>query len=144
MLANEHAMLMPHAEVESILQQRSIYPTRQRVLIASLLLARNQHITADSLQLQLQQQGLLVSKATVYNTLGLFVEKGLITELFIDARHVYYDSNNRHHHHFYNVDTGELTDIEQDILPLYSGFPTPEGTELEELQVIVRVKNRHS
>jgi Fur family iron response transcriptional regulator len=142
MLVDEQTNLMDRAEVEAILQQRSIYPTRQRVLIASLLLAQNQHITADGLQLQLQRQGLLVSKATVYNTLGLFVEKGLITELFIDARHVYYDSNNSHHHHFYNIDTGELTDISEDLEPRFNSTRLPEGTRLENVDIVIKIRNQ--
>ena len=52
------------------------------------------------------------SKATVYNTLNLFLRKKLIREVIVDPSKVFYDPNPDPHHHFYNVDTGELTDID--------------------------------
>ena len=55
--------------------------------------------------------GSRVSKATVYNTLNLFCERGLLRTVDVDPSRQYYDSSIESHHHFYNVDTGELIDI---------------------------------
>lgn len=94
--------------IENMLRQYGVYPTQQRMAIARVLFAQQQHVTADQLHSRLQEHGSKVSKATVYNTLGLFATNGLLNEIFIDPNHVYYDSNNSHHHHFYNVDTGQI------------------------------------
>ena len=56
------------------------------------------------------------SKATVYNTLGLFAKKGLVREVIVDPSKIFYDSNVSRHFHFFNTDTGMLTDIPVDAI----------------------------
>lgn len=130
------------AEIEAILRDHQVYPTAQRMAIAKILFARHQHVTADQLHTRLKQGGFLVSKATVYNTLALFVENGLLFEIFIDPSCVYYDSNIAHHHHFYNVDTGELTDIAEDLAPRFNNANLPEGTQFEDVDIVIRIRNQ--
>jgi Fur family iron response transcriptional regulator len=110
--------------------------------IARILFARHQHITAEQLHTQLKQESVQVSKATVYNTLGQFVSRGLLAEIFIDSACVYYDSNIGHHHHFYNVDTGEITDIAEDLAPRFNSANLPEGTVFEDVDIVIRVRNQ--
>ena len=83
-----------------------------------------------------------VSKATIYNTLGLFASKGLLREVIVDPSRVFYDSNTGHHHHFFNVDSGTLSDIQADQLPIGDLPSLPEGTEVDGVDVIVRVRNQ--
>ena len=59
-----------------------------------------------------------VSRATVYNTMGLFTSKGLVREVLIDRERVFYDSNNSAHHHIYNLDTGDLHDVDASSIDL--------------------------
>src|SRR5258706_2388562 len=79
-----------------------ITPTRQRVEIARVLLARPQHLAADEILARVNREGMETSKATVYNTLKLFVEKGLIREVIVHPVRVFYDSNTLPHHHLYD------------------------------------------
>ncbi len=80
------------------------------------------------------------SKATVYNTLRLFLEKGLVREVIVDPSKIFYDPNTSPHHHFYNLSNGELTDIPADMLQV-AGLPTlPEGMLAESIDVIVRIR----
>ena len=81
------------------------------------------------------------SKATVYNTLGLFAKKGLIKEVIVDPSKVFYDSTASEHFHFYNTDTGELTDIPAGAINIDDLPDLPEGTVSTGLEVIVRIKN---
>ncbi len=85
------------------------------------------------------------SKATVYNTLNLFVEKGLIREVIVDPSKVFYDPNTEPHYHIYDVGSGRLTDIDASAVSI-SGLPQlPEGTVTEGMDVIIRVRQvRHS
>ena len=69
-----------------ILEQRGIRPTAQRIRIAELLFSRAQHLTADQVIQALGRDGTHVSKATVYNTLNLFVEKGLLRQFVLAER----------------------------------------------------------
>ena len=100
------------AHVDEHLRAHGITPTQQRVDIAAILFARSQHLSAEEVLERVNCETALVSKATVYNTLGLFARKGLVREVIIDPNKVFYDSNIQPHHHFYNIDSGELIDID--------------------------------
>ncbi len=127
-------------ELADLLRDRGINPTAQRVEIARLLLYRRIHLTAEDVFRIVNRDGPHVSKATVYNTLGVFAEKGLIREVVIDPTRVVYDSNTVPHHHFYNVETGELFDIEEHTMSVAGLPPLPQGTEVEGVEVIVRLR----
>ena len=119
-----------------------ITPTPQRVEIARILLARPQHLSAEQVLGELKQGDLAVSKATVYNTLGLFAEKGLVREVIVDPSKVFYDSNCSDHHHFYDIDSCTLTDIDAREIAV-DGLPdVPAGKVVERVDVIVRVRSR--
>lgn len=79
------------------------------------------------------------SKATVYNTLKLFTQHGLLRELHVEAGKVYFDSNTSEHHHIYNVDSGELSDIEAETLHPSAVAALPKETRLVGVDVIYRV-----
>ena len=53
-----------------------------------------------------------MSKATVYNTLNLFARNGLVRAIKVEGDCTLYDSNIENHAHFYNLDSGEITDID--------------------------------
>jgi Fur family iron response transcriptional regulator len=118
-----------------------VQPTQQRVLIGMVLFARDRHLSADAVLTEVNAEKPCVSKATVYNTLGLFADRGLIREVIVDPSRVFYDPNTSAHHHFYNVDTGMLADIDAAQFELTQLPPLPEGTEAEGVDVIIRVRN---
>ena len=128
--------------VASLLSARGVKPTQQRIDIASILLARPQHLSAEEILSAVNRQGHSVSKATVYNTLNLFVRKGLVREVNVDPARLYYDSNTSPHFHIYNVDTGELTDLDPKDIELHLGSQLPHGTELVDTEVVFRVRRR--
>ena len=134
---------MRRDDAADLLCAYGITPTAQRIDIAAVLLARPQHVCAEDLQRMLVRHGTPVSKATVYNTLGLFARKGLVRELVVDSDKVLYDSNTADHDHIYDVDTGALTDIEPGAV-VVSALPTlPAGTHVERVEVVVRVRRQH-
>ena len=122
-------------------EQHGILPTSQRLEIAEVLLHKPQHLSADQLIEKLRAKGSTVSKATVYNSLNLFRERGLVKECLVDPQRSFYDSTTRPHHHFYNEDTGELTDIPPAMIEMSSLPELPVGTRLERAELIVRVRN---
>ena len=125
-----------------LFDKHGISPTPQRIEIASILLERPQHLSAEHIieKLRAAQSG--VSKATVYNTLNLFSERGMVKEVMVDPARKFYDSTTHAHHHFYNVDSGELSDI-PDKQVQFRGLPElPEGTERESIEVLIKVRDR--
>ena len=126
------------------LASKGILPTPQRLEIAAVLFAQDQHMAADQVMERVNRDGGAVSKATVYNTLGLFAERGLLRELRIDAARIFYDSNVRPHFHYYNVDDGTLIDLEMPAALAACLPAAPAGTVAEGLDVIIRIRNAQS
>jgi len=135
-------MLSTPDELTGLLRSHGILPTQQRLLIARVLFENPRHVSAEQIMGQVNEGQANVSKATVYNTLGLFARNGLVNEVIVDPTRVFYDPNTTHHHHFYNIDTGELTDIEADQLMLTQPPALPEGTTTAGVDVIIRVRNK--
>ena len=117
-----------------------IRPTRQRLDIACVLFECFQRLSAEQVFERVNGEGRETSKATVYNTLRLFSDKGLIREVVADPTRVFYDSNIESHHHFYDAVRGELTDIPADSVRI-AGLPSPPaGTQAEAVEVIIRIR----
>ena len=123
-----------------ILESGAVKPTRQRLAIARVLFARLQHLSADQVMVSANHAGAEISKATVYNTLKLFVEKRLIREVIVDPDKVFYDSNTGPHHHLYDIQTGEIIDIDASEITVAGLPPLPAGKVAEGVDVIVRIR----
>lgn len=141
---SEHELRLAPDEAVRILEAHRITPTQQRVEIAAILLSRPQHMSAEQLLSLVNQGGTVVSKATVYNTLGLFARKGLVREVIVDPSKVFYDSNIGPHHHFYDASTGTLTDIAEGQIDIGRLPALPEGKVVEGVDVVVRLRSKPS
>ena len=133
---------MARKDIVHKLKQHGVLPTSQRIEVASILLARPQHLSADQIIDKLKGKRSSVSKATVYNTLKLFSEQGLVRELNVDPTRKFYDSTTHAHHHFFHVETGKLSDIPESQVSIKGLPPLPKGTEQESVEVLVRVRNK--
>jgi Fur family iron response transcriptional regulator len=123
-----------------LLRQHGINPTHQRIEIAYALFSRQMHLSADQIMAIVNDRHSETSKATVYNTLNLFLQKRLVREVIVDPSKVFYDPNTSPHHHFYNVVSGELTDIDADEISV-SGLPSlPDNVVTEGVDIIVRIR----
>lgn len=124
----------------SLLASHGINPTPQRVTITCALFERGVHMSAEDVYREVNGGNQLVSKATVYNTLGLLAEKGVVREVIANPSKIFYDPNTAPHHHFYNEETGELTDIDAKDVRVMGLPPLPPGADLQGVDVIVRLR----
>ncbi len=133
--------IRPYAESLERLQQAKLRPTRQRLALGKLLLTQGpRHVTAEQLHNEALEAGVRVSLATVYNALNQFTAAGLLREVVVDPSRAYFDTNTSDHHHFYVEETGELRDIEATELGVITMPPAPEGTTVERVDVVIRVR----
>jgi len=138
-----HMKPMPYTRdnLAEVLRRHGVNPTHQRIEIAYALFSRQEHLSADQILAIVNDRHSETSKATVYNTLNLFLEKRLIREVIVDPNKVFYDPNTEPHHHLYNIDSGKLADIDASSIEI-SGLPKlPEGMVTEGVDVIVRVRS---
>jgi len=133
---------LERSDIVSMLQHYKISPTRQRVEIAEYLFQRPQHLSAEKILDGVTREGNRVSRATVYNTMGLFANKGVVREVLIDRERVFYDSNPKVHQHLYNVDTGELTDIYDAEVDMIAEPELPEGLRIVDTDVVFKVTSK--
>ncbi len=126
----------------ALLTAHGMQPTAQRIRIAELLFACDQHLTAEQVIQALGRDGTQVSKATVYNTLNLFAAKGLLKALSVNPDRGQFDSNITPHHHFHVENTGELIDVPPGSVEFSKLPPLPPGTESVSVEVVIRVRRQ--
>jgi len=131
---------MSRSEILALFERYGILSTPQRIEVAEILLEKPQHMSADQILERLRKAGSSVSKATVYNTLNLFGERGIVREVMVDPVRKFYDSTTHPHHHFYNVDTGELQDIPEEMVRFSELPELPDGTRSESVEVLIRIR----
>jgi Fur family transcriptional regulator, iron response regulator len=86
--------------------------------------------------------GARVSKATVYNTLNLFAERGLIRQLSVDGSRAWFDSNVDAHYHFHDMTSGALIDVPIPDVEFSRLPPPPPGTEVAGIDIVIRLRRK--
>jgi len=127
--------------VVTVLEQHGIQPSAQRVAVAEYVLQTTEHPSADKVWAGVQENFPMISRATVYNTLHLFVEKGLLRELHLAPDSVIFDPNMDRHHHFIDEDTGRIYDVPWTQVEVGTARPLP-GFEVHDYQVVMRGRRR--
>ena len=128
------------ASLSDKLRAHGISPTHQRIEIAQALFEKHWHPSADQILAAVNVRHVETSKATVYNTLKLFLEKGLVRELIVDPNKVFYDANTSIHHHFYDLASGNVTDIPAAGVRVEGLPPLPAGMVADGIDIIVRTR----
>ncbi|HQT26543.1 MAG: transcriptional repressor [Legionella sp. 21-45-4] len=126
--------------ISELLRNRGISPTSQRIKIAHVLFSCMTHLSADQILAAVNSKKAEVSKATVYNTLGLFLKKGLLKEVIVDPTKILYDPNTTDHHHFYDIITGELSDIDASVVSIPELPPLPNNRIFDGVDIIIRTR----
>ena len=117
-------------------------PTKQRLKICEVLFNRDKtfHFTindlANSISNQLKEK---ISLATVYNTVHAFKKKGYLKEISINADKSYFDTNISDHHHFFDEDTNELIDCEQNNIDPINIKNNITGKKINSVEVLIKV-----
>ncbi len=100
-------------EITSKLAQAGVFATAQRIAICKYVLCRANHPSAEEVKRWLDKNFPKVSMATVYNTLRVLVEVGLLREIHLPGREsVLYDRKVENHFHFVDEVSGKVTDVD--------------------------------
>jgi Fe2+ or Zn2+ uptake regulation protein len=119
------------------LRTHGIQPSAQRVAVAEYVLGAVEHPSADQVWARVRARFPLISRATVYNTLNLFVEKGLVRSLVLAEGRVVFDPKTDRHHHFIDEATGQIYDIPWSAVQV-SRIGAIDGFDVREYQVVMR------
>ena len=121
------------------LQEHGIQPSAQRVAVARYVLDTDSHPSAEQVWAEVRASFPMISRATVYNTLNLFVEKRLLRQLVLAEGRVVFDPKVEAHHHFIDVTSGSIYDVPWDAVKV-SNVDTLPGMDVHEYQVVMRGK----
>ncbi len=133
----------PVHDLRTKLRMSGLRPTRQRVALGWLLFAKgDRHITAEKLYEEATGARVVISLATVYNTLHQFTEAGLLREIAVDGSRTYFDTNLSNHHHFLVEGTNALVDIPGSHIAVSALPEAPVGMEIDRVDVIIRLRRK--
>jgi Fur family transcriptional regulator, iron response regulator len=133
----------PWHDVQSLLRQVKLRPTRQRMALGWLLFAKGgRHLTAEMLYEEATRARIAVSLATIYNTLHQFTNAGLLREVTVNGSKTYFDTNVSDHHHFFIENEHNLIDIPADETIIAKLPEVPEGYEISRVDVVVRLRRK--
>ena len=124
------------------LREIGLRPTKQRVKICELLFLREKtfHFTINDLAKKISDEmNEKISLATVYNTVHAFQKKGHLKEIAINSDKTYYDTNTSVHHHFYDEDTHELIDCNQNDIDTVNVKNNITGKKIKSIEVLIKV-----
>ena len=124
------------------LREIGLRPTKQRVKICELLFSREKtfHFTINDLAKKISDEmNEKISLATVYNTVHAFQKKGHLKEIAINSDKTYYDTNTSVHHHFYDEDTHELIDCNQNDIDTVNVKNNITGKKINSVEILIKV-----
>jgi Fe2+ or Zn2+ uptake regulation protein len=123
------------------LTEHGIHPSAHRVAVAQYVLTTHDHPSADRVWDRVRDRFPMISRATVYNTLNLFVEKGLLRELHLAEDSVVFDPKLERHHHLIDDETGQIHDIAWNKVEI-KNIKSISNYDINEYQVVMHGKRR--
>ena len=134
--------MLKNIEFIGKLRSSGLRPTKQRLKICEVLFNRDStfHFTINDLAKNISDQlGEKISLATVYNTIHAFKNKGYLKEISINSDKSYFDTNTTNHHHFFDEDTNELIDCDEQVIQTPHIKKNITGKKINSVEVLVKV-----
>ena len=124
------------------LREVGLRPTKQRVNMCEVLFNREKtfHFTINDLVKMISEKmNQKISLATVYNTVHALERKGYLKEISIDSHKSYFDTNTSVHHHFFDEDTNELIDCDENNIDPVNIKKNITGKKINSVEVLIKV-----
>ena len=101
-------------DIKKLIDNKGVKATLHRIKILEYLMKARNHPTVDKMYADIVKNIPTISKTTVYNTLKIFAEKNMVSELTITGSETHYDINDHDHHHFYCIECKNIYDIDSE------------------------------
>jgi Fe2+ or Zn2+ uptake regulation protein len=88
------------SDASAFLLEHGIRPSYQRLRIWDYLAATKEHPSVETIYRSLAPEIPTLSRTTVYNSLSLFIEKGIAQPILIEETETRYDADTSPHGHF--------------------------------------------
>ena len=112
----EHSVVID--TFKAYLRDHNLPVTSQRVAVAEAVLTSNRHLSAEDVADDVRERGASVGQATVYRTLDLLVQSGLVVERDFGEGYKRYESarDEPHHEHLLCTECGTVTEFRDERL----------------------------
>ena len=134
--------MLKNTEFIDKLRLSGLRPTKQRLKICEVLFNREKtfHFTINDLAKNISDKlNEKISLATVYNTVHAFKDKGYLKEISINSDKSYFDTNITNHHHFFDEDTNELIDCDDQVIETPNIKKNITGKKINSVEVLIKV-----
>ena len=134
--------MLKNTEFIDKLRASGLRPTKQRLKICDVLFNREKtfHFTINDLAKSISEQlNEKISLATVYNTVHAFKGKGYLKEISINSDKSYFDTNTTDHHHFFDEDTNQLIDCNNDDIEKINVKNNITRKKIKSIEVLIKV-----
>ena len=134
--------MLKNSEFIDKLRSSGLRPTKQRLKICEVLFNRDKtfHFTINDLAKNISEQlNEKISLATVYNTVHAFKNKGYLKEISINSDKSYFDTNTTNHHHFFDEDTNQLIDCDNENIEKINIKENITGKKINSIEVLIKV-----
>ena len=134
--------MIKNVEFIEKLRSSGLRPTKQRLKICEVLFNREKtfHFTINDLAKIISERlSEKISLATIYNTVHAFKKKGYLKEISINSDKSYFDTNITNHHHFFDEDTDELIDCDEEIVEKVNIKKNITGKKINSVEVLIKV-----
>ena len=134
--------MLKNAEFTAKLRSSGLRPTKQRLKICEVLFNREKtfHFTINDLAKSISEKlNEKISLATVYNTVHAFKNKGYLKEISINSDKSYFDTNITNHHHFFDEDTNQLIDCNNDDIENIKIKKNITGKKIKSIDILIKV-----
>ena len=134
--------MLKNAEFIDKLRSSGLRPTKQRLKICEVLFNREKtfHFTVNDLVKMISEKmNQNISLATVYNTVHAFEKKGYLKEISIDSHKSYFDTNTSVHHHFFDEETNELIECDENDIDPVNIKKNITGKKIKSVEVLIKV-----
>jgi len=134
--------MLSNSEFINKLRLSGLRPTKQRLKICEVLFNEDKtfHFTVNDLAKSISKKlNEKISLATVYNTVHAFKKKGYLKEISINSDKNYFDTNIENHHHFFDEDTNELIDCNENDIETINIKKNITGKKIKSVEVLIKV-----
>ena len=131
-----------NADFVNKLRDSGLRPTKQRLKICEVLFNTEKtfHFTINDLSKIISEKLTeKISLATVYNTVHAFKKKGYLKEISINSDKSYFDTNTSIHHHFYDEDTNELIDCNENDIGAINVKNNFTDKKINSIEVLIKI-----
>ena len=140
--------MIKNCEFTNKLRISGLRPTKQRLKICEVLFKREKtfHFTINDLTKSIKEKlNEKISLATIYNTVHAFKQKGYLKEISVNSEKSYFDTNTSTHHHFFDEDTNELIDCDENDIDNINIKRNVPGKKINSVEILIKIaSNNHN